>query len=127
MTITNSGDTADAYPLKVDVDGMTEHTDSIDIQPRQSRTVNLTVVRSTPGTYEVTVGNLSTTFSVVTPGATVPPEVTPPDGTADPPQDEPEAPGTPDGGGMNPVYIVLLAIAGIAFITLVVLVLAGAL
>jgi len=127
VTITNSGDTADAYPLKVDVDGMTEHTDSIDIQPRQSRTVNLTVVRSTPGTYEVTVGNLSTTFSVVTPGATVPPEVTPPDGTADPPQDEPEAPGTPDGGGMNPVYIVLLAIAGIAFITLVVLVLAGAL
>lgn len=128
VTITNSGDTADAYPLVVDVDGMTEHTDSIDIKPRHSRTVNLTVVRSTPGTYEVSVENFSKAFSVVTPGATVPPEVSPPDGTPDSPLDEPETPGTPDSGeGMNPVYIVLLAIAGIAFLTLVVLVLAGAL
>jgi len=128
ITVANTGDTADGYPLVVSVDGQAEHSETVNLQPRQSRTVRLTVVRSQPGVYQVKVENLTGSFAVVAPGgtppATEPPSENPPTPPVNP--DNTPAPSESD-GGLHPVYVVLLVIAGLAFLTLVVLVLAGAL
>lgn len=127
VTISNTGDTADAYALVVRVAGTAEHSETLLLQPRQTRVVRLTVVRAQPGAYEVSVEHLSRVFVVTGPSS----GITPSSATATTvptasPQSQPAAEEQGE-RGMNPVYIALLALAGIAFIALVVLVLSGAL
>ena len=129
VTVSNTGDTADVYPLIVSVDGQREHTETIDLGPRQSRTVRLTVSRSQPGVYQVRVEHLTMSFAVIGGGtAGTPPTGSPtqPPSATTPGQSAPPGSATGD-SGMHPVYVVLLVLAGIAFLTLVILVLAGAL
>ena len=128
ITIANTGDTADGYPLVVSVDGQAEHSETVNLQPRQSRTVRLTVVRSQPGVYQVKVENLTGSFAVVAPGGTLPTTQPPSQNPTTPPANpDVTPPGGESGGGLHPIYVVLLVIAGLAFLTLIVLVLAGAL
>lgn len=128
ITIANIGDTEDSYPLVVSIDGQPEHSESVDLEARQSRTIRLTVARSQPGVYEVRVEGLSKSFAVVALGTTAPSNDVPaPDSPTPTSTDTGESPDTAGDGGLHPVYIVLLALAGIAFVTLVVLILAGAL
>ena len=128
ITIANTGDTEGDYPLVVSIDGQPEHSESVVLGPRQSRTVQLTVSRSQPGVYKVRVGDLIESFAVVgssggvsaseNPGGDTPP--------ATPGADESPS-GQGNAAGLHPVYFVLLALAGVAFLTLVVLVLTGVL
>jgi hypothetical protein len=127
ITIANTGDTRDSYPLEVKVNGQREHAQGIDLGPRQSTTVRFTIVRSTPGTYRVSVAQLERSFQVVSPaGPTTP--TTPAQTSQGPVVVSPQMPSdASNSGGMHPVYVALLILAGVAFLTLVILVLAGAL
>jgi len=127
ITIANTGDTRDSYPLEVTVNGQQEHAQDIDLGPRQSTTVRFTIVRSTPGTYKVGVAQLERSFQVVAPASAITP-TTPAESNQDPGVIAPETPTTAvDASGMHPVYVMLLILAGVAFLTLVILVLAGVL
>ena len=129
ITIANTGDTQDQYPLLVTVNGKQEHAQDIELAPRQTKTVSFTIVRSEAGVYTVRVAEASGSFRVVAP------EI--PSASGDATSQEPAAsPGGSDvqtssdsqaAGGMHPVYVVLLALAGVAFLSLVILVLAGVL
>lgn len=127
ITIANTGDTRDSYPLEVKVNGQREHAQGIDLGPRQSTTVRFTIVRSTPGTYRVSVAQLERSFQVVSPaGPTTP--TTPAQTSQGPVVVSPQMPSDASNSGrMHPVYVALLILAGVAFLTLVILVLAGAL
>jgi hypothetical protein len=128
ITVANTGDTRDEYPLVVTVNGKEEHAQGLQIGPRQSTSVRLTIVRSQVGVYTVAVEGLSSSFRVV--GSDTPPA---PGGATDatsspgPDSATPTSSDSPEAGGMHPLYVALLALAGVAFLTLVILVLAGVL
>jgi hypothetical protein len=90
--------------------------------------VRLTVVRSQPGVYQVKAENLTGSFAVVAPGGTLPTTQPPAQNPTTPPANPDTTPPSGESsGGLHLVYVVLLVIAGLAFLTLIVLVLAGAL
>jgi len=128
ITVANTGDTLDEYPLVVTVNGAEEHAQDLQIGPRQSTSVRLTIVRSQIGVYTVAAGGLSGSFRVVGSGTPAAPDSTMdsasppgPDGATQTSSDSQEE------GGMHPLYVALLALAGVTFLTLVILVLAGVL
>ncbi len=125
ITIANTGDSRDTYPLLVKVNGQQECAQDIDVAARQSTTVRVTMVRSQPGTYRVSVENLSQSFTVRGVAPTTP--TTPSSGQppAEPDNGDSETPAAPS--GMHPVLVGLLILGGIAFLGVVVLVLAGVL
>jgi len=122
VTISNTGGSNGTYPLELTVNDYAEHEVDLELSPGQSRTVLFEVARTTPGAYQVAVGGLTDTFTVLrAPTSNDENEKA----TGDEPAAVPSS-GTED-KGMNPAYAVLLALAGVAFITLVILVLAGVL
>ncbi len=127
--IANTGDTDDRYPLVVAVNGQQEHAQAVELGPRESTLVSVTIVRSEAGVYTVSVGDMSGTFQVVAPQTGSTPNVTPAQGptagASDGTSQTPSSASTD--GGMNPIYIILLVLASIAFLALVILVLAGVL
>ncbi len=129
ITIANTGDTQDAYPLVVTVNGKQEHTQSLVLGPRQSTTVSLTIVRSEAGVYTVKAADRSGSFQVIAPETSAAPDgaSTQPPPTSQGGASTPASPDSQVDGGMNPVYIALLVLAGVAFLSLVILVLAGVL
>jgi hypothetical protein len=129
ITVANTGDTRDSYPLEVNVNGQREHAQEIDLGPRQDTTVRFTVVRSAPGTYRVSVEQLERTFEVISPADSTSPTTAPSQpGQQDAANISPLTPeNQADMAGMHPVYVALLILAALAFLTLVILVLAGVL
>jgi len=126
VTVANMGGTTAPYPLVLSVAGTEEYSETLVLQPRQTRVVTLAIVRALPGTYEVAVENLSRTFIVLAAQGGATPEGTTTTVPSTQPQDQP-ADGAATGPGMHPIYVALLILAGVAFITLVVLALSGAL
>ena len=66
VTVENSGETEGAYTLTLYVDGTTEATRSVAVTPKSSVTTDFIIVRDLPGTYQITIGQLSQTLKVVT-------------------------------------------------------------
>ncbi|MBN1856363.1 MAG: hypothetical protein JW846_05345 [Dehalococcoidia bacterium] len=118
VTVKNRGDGDEVYPLDVWVDGNIEHSLDVALAPGASQTLRFTVVRSQQGEYEVSAGALNRSFSVLESLTQIQP--VPTSTTAS------ETNGDSD-DGLHPVYIVLLSLAGVAFLTVVVLVLLGVL
>ncbi len=115
VSVSNTGGSGGTYHLALEVNGETEHSQDVVLHPGAGRTLRFMVARSQPGEYEVSVGELSHSFSVL--GNSFPAQI-PSAGDA--------ATGTEDtsGEGLHPVYAVLLGLAAVAFLSLVVLVLA---
>jgi hypothetical protein len=126
VTAENTGGTRGTYHLAVSLNDESAYEQDLVLGPRESRTVRFVLARSQPGVYRVEAAGLTSEFTVLAPAATA--------GGAD--VDDPPASSsgsttpasnTNEQVGMHPVYIALLALAGVAFMTLVVLVLAGVL
>jgi len=127
VTLENVGGMAGEYRLVVNVNDESAHTQDVTLRPRESRTVRFVLARSKPGVYRVEVAELAAEFTVLAPATS--------SGGATPGDESPASPAGSTGGstdsdgqsGLHPGYIALLGLAGVAFLTLVVLVLAGVL
>jgi hypothetical protein len=106
VSVSNTGGSEGSCRLALEVNGETEHSQDLVLHPGAGRTLRFMVARSQPGEYEVSAGELSHSFSVLGTPAT--------------------APGTnaPSDEGLHPVYAMLLGLAAVAFLTLIVLLLA---
>ena len=127
VTVVNTGGSEGDYHLVMKVNGESSHTQDLSLGPRESRTVQFVLARSKPGVYRVEVGGLTAEFTVLAPGSSsggATQDDAPPVSTAGAAHSSPDS---REQGGLHPVYIALLALAGVAFLTLVVLVLAGVL
>ncbi|MCK5213118.1 MAG: hypothetical protein KAQ74_04270, partial [Dehalococcoidia bacterium] len=117
VTVENRGDSEELYPLIVSVNGTQEYSLNVTLAPGARQTLRFTVVRSQPGDYDVSVGQLSHSFSVLA-GPTSTQEPSTGNGTtASETNDDSDE-------GLHPVYVVLLALAGVALLSVVVLVFA---
>ena len=116
VTVENRGDSDETYPLIVSVNGTQEYSLNVTLTQGARQTLRFAVVRSQPGEYDVSVGQLSHSFSVLA-GPTPTQEPSTGSGTtASETNDDSDE-------GLHPVYVVLLGLAGVAFLILVVLVL----
>ncbi len=115
VSVNNTGGSEGTYHLALEINGETEHSQDVVLHPGAGRTLRFTVARSQPGEYEVSVGELSHSFSVL--GNSTPAQIPIAGATASGTDD-------PSSEGLHPVYAVLLGLAAVAFLSLVVLVLA---
>ncbi len=127
FSVRNAGGTSGTYPLMVEVNGASEYARELTLAPSAVQNVRFQLARSTPGTYAVAVGDKSASFSVASRDSASGPgdsngEGATEDTQSSGPDSGPEAP-----DGMNPVYTALLVMMGVAFLTLVILLLAGVL
>ncbi|MBN1370251.1 MAG: HEAT repeat domain-containing protein [Dehalococcoidaceae bacterium] len=67
--VTNTGGKEGSYTAKLTINGEEEESKSITLAAGESTDVNFSVTRSVTGTYDVTVGDLSSYFVVVQPAA----------------------------------------------------------
>jgi hypothetical protein len=65
VAISNAGGTAGSYPLDVIINGARESRKSVSLGPGESRQTNFTVVKTAAGTYHVSAGGLSVSFTVL--------------------------------------------------------------
>jgi hypothetical protein len=65
--VSNIGQITDVYQIQVIIDGVTEKTYFNTLSPDQSDTINMPVQRLTDGQYSVKVGDLTQTFTVLSP------------------------------------------------------------
>jgi len=127
FSVRNTGGTAGTYPLMVEVNGSSEYAREISLGPSESRNVRLWIARSTPGTYTVSVGDVNSSFAVAPASGEVDTAGAPGE-TGETGSTSPSLQNVADEQeGLHPALIVLLAMAGIAFVTLVILLLAGVL
>ena len=68
-SVTNSGDLAGTYPIKLKVNGTSESTQGIAVAGGGSQSVSFTIARDAPGTYQLDINGLSGTFIVRSPAA----------------------------------------------------------
>lgn len=68
-TVINSGGSQGSYTIALKVNGVTEAEKEVSLSPGATGTVTFTVSKSTPGSYEVTVGDKSGNFEVRAPAA----------------------------------------------------------
>jgi len=68
--LTNTGDLAGSYQLSLAVNGVDEEVREISLNVGQSTPVTFIIVRSEPGTYSVSVADLTTSFKVPAPVST---------------------------------------------------------
>jgi len=115
VTVNNTGGSEGAYLLTLQVNGETEHSQDVVLHPGAGRTLRFLVARSQPGEYEVSAGELSSSFSVL--GSSTPAQISATGAAA-------SGTDVPSSDGVHPVYAVLLGLAGVAFLALVVLLLA---
>ncbi len=119
FTVRNTGGTSGSYPLMVEVNGRSEYAKELNLAPRSSQHIRFRLARSTPGTYTVSVGDgPSASFTVQADSSATG-------------MNAPQAPIQPTehaaDDGMHPLLIALLVMAGVAFLTIVILLLAGVL
>lgn len=62
--VKNTGGSEGTYVVMLTLDGVTIETKEVAITPGSSKTVTFSMVKDTPGTYEIGVGELSSTFTV---------------------------------------------------------------
>lgn len=62
--VKNTGGSEGTYVVMLTLDGVTIETKEVAITPGSSKTVTFSMVKDAPGTYEIGVGELSSTFTV---------------------------------------------------------------
>ncbi len=68
-SVRNTGDLGGTYTVELKVNGQAESKQTVTVGGNAAQPVSFTVVRDTPGSYEVSVGGLSGVFKVAAPPA----------------------------------------------------------
>jgi uncharacterized repeat protein (TIGR01451 family) len=63
--VVNDGDLAGTYNVVLKINGQVEQQKMVTVGPRMANPINFTVVKSEPGTYNVSIDNEKTTFTVI--------------------------------------------------------------
>jgi hypothetical protein len=63
--VTNTGDSEGSYTVNLTVNGQVEQTKTVPLAPEAMGTVTFTVTKEAPGSYTVSIGDLSKEFTVV--------------------------------------------------------------
>jgi len=87
LTITNDGGTEGTYTVILYIDNVAEVETTVTLPAGSSQTIGFVVTRDEVGTYAVSVGGLTGSFTVVAAPTTTPPTTTPP--TTTPPTTTP--------------------------------------
>lgn len=83
LSVANTGGIAGSYTVVLNINGVKEAEKSVTVPAGSSQTVSFSVTKANAGSYSVTVGGLSGSFTVaaapvVAPPTTAPPATTPP-------------------------------------------------
>jgi len=62
--VTNTGDSGGSYTVNLTVNGQVEQTKTVTLAPEAVETVTFTVTKETPGSYTVSIGDLTKEFTV---------------------------------------------------------------
>lgn len=73
VRVTNIGGTIGSYTAQLKINGVTEAERTVDLAPGTSQRLRFSVTRDTPGTYTVTLGELTGDFVVIKPFVPPPP------------------------------------------------------
>jgi len=65
--VTNIGDSEGNYTVNLTVNGQVEQTKAVTLAPEVMETVTFTVTKETPGSYTVSIGDLTEEFTVIAP------------------------------------------------------------
>jgi len=65
--VTNTGDSGGSYTVNLTVNGQVEQTKTVTLAPEAMETVTFTVTKETPGSYTVSIGDLTEEFTVAAP------------------------------------------------------------
>jgi len=65
--VTNTGDSEASYTVNLTVNGQVEQTKTVTLAPEAMETVTFTVTKETPGSYTISIGDLTEEFTVVAP------------------------------------------------------------
>ena len=65
--VTNIGDSGGSYAVNLTVNGQVEQTKTVTLAPEAMETVTFTVTKKTPGSYTVSIGDLTEEFTVAAP------------------------------------------------------------
>lgn len=125
FAVRNTGGAAGTYPLMVEVNGRSEYARELTIGPSSSQHIRFRLARATPGTYTVSVNDELTASFIVQSTISAAETTGAQENSAAPGAPQESAQPTQD--GLHPVFIALLVMAGVAFLTIVILLLAGVL
>jgi hypothetical protein len=128
FTVRNTGGATGTYPLMVEVNGASAYARELTLSPAENRNIRFWVARSTPGVYTISVDGTTSSFTVASdaPTATEAPRSIE-NGDASGGQAPAREAQTAASEGIHPAIIALLVMAGVAFLTIVILLLAGVL
>jgi len=62
--VTNTGDSEGSYTVNLTINGQVEQTKTVTLAPEAMETVTFTVTKETPGSYTVSIGDLTEEFTV---------------------------------------------------------------
>jgi hypothetical protein len=65
--VTNTGGSGGSYTVNLTVNGQVEQTKTVPLAPEAMETVTFTVTKETPGSYTVSIGDLTEEFTVAAP------------------------------------------------------------
>ncbi len=65
--VTNTGDSEGSYTVNLSVNGQVEQTKTVTLAPEAVETVTFTVTKETPGSYTISIGDLTKEFTVAAP------------------------------------------------------------
>ena len=65
--VTNTGDSEASYTVNLTVNGQVEQTKTVTLAPEAVETVTFTVTKETPGSYTISIGDLTEEFTVAAP------------------------------------------------------------
>ncbi len=72
VTVQNTGQLEGSYTLTLQIDGEIEQSQKIILAAGESRQVSFTVIKDEPGTYTITLDNLTGEFTVLAPASSPP-------------------------------------------------------
>ncbi len=84
VEVTNTGGSIGSYTAKLKINDVIEITREIDLAPGTSQQLRFSVYKDIPGTYTVTLGELTGNFEVIKPASPPPPPTPPPPPPAPP-------------------------------------------
>jgi len=64
-TLTNAGNTEGEYVAELSVNGVTEQSETLALGPKSSQPLSFTLTKSEPGRYDVQLGELTASFTVL--------------------------------------------------------------
>lgn len=128
FTVRNTGGASGTYPLTVEVNGSSAYARELTLSPSESQHVRFWLARSTAGAYIISVDGVTSAFTVVSNAPAVSAEDAQAESSSASASQAPvQNTDTGAANGIHPAIIALLVMAGVAFLTLVILLLAGVL